>query len=100
MVEPVQEEKGGNLFDGLGYRLIAVVQEVGKATGDTGMVKAAVYDGTRKVKASSFGEDGVTSSIGRQLLGLVVGQRVEIVGSLQEDPKYGPEIIVRSLARA
>jgi hypothetical protein len=78
--------------------VVALVQSPGKAFSQ-GIVKAEVYDGSRKLAVTAFGDNEQVSDIGRLLLSLNVGQRVEVTGSLHDSEKYGPDMIAQSVTR-
>lgn len=91
----------GSPFDGLGTRAVVLVREAGRIVGDKGMVKARAFDGDQVFRLTAFGEkDGSISALGRALLGLAEGQRIECAGRMSQDERYGAELVVSALSAA
>lgn len=95
-----KEEQVGGIFDGLGTQVVGLVVETPAVKGDGGMVRATIYDGSRNIRVTAWGEDGRVSELGRVLMAFPIGARVSVQGPVKESDKYGPELSVRSIAAA
>lgn len=88
------------MFADLGTRARVVIVEAGEVRGDRGMVKAVGYDGSRNVKLTAWGdENDRVSDLGKVLLGVGVGDKVDAGGRVTESEKYGVELALVELRR-